>query len=189
MYSKKVIDHFTSPRNMGEIEDADAIGKVGNPICGDVMFIYIKVVDDRISDIGFKTMGCAAAIATSSMITELACGKTLDEALGISKNDVAEALDGLPPIKMHCSNLAAEGLHKAIKNFKSGKKEGETKEEVVPQFLKLESIDDKLAETLFDYGVISLDELKRLDEEELQRIPGIDGDSAAKIKKETGSLE
>lgn len=122
MYSKKVIEHFQNPKNMGELEDADAVGEVGNPVCGDVMHIYIKVKDDVITDIGWKTMGCAAAIATSSMISELAKGKTLDEAMKISRKDVADALEGLPPIKMHCSNLAADGLHKAIVNYR--KKEG-----------------------------------------------------------------
>lgn len=118
MYSDKVIDHFNNPRNMGEIPDADGIGKVGNPVCGDVMYIYIKVKDDRIADITFKTMGCAAAIATSSMTTELARGKTLDEAMKITKKDVSDSLDGLPPIKQHCSNLAADGLHRAIEDYR-----------------------------------------------------------------------
>ncbi|MFQ6106808.1 MAG: Fe-S cluster assembly scaffold protein NifU [Thermoplasmata archaeon] len=117
MYSKKVIEHFQNPRNAGELEDPDAIGEVGNPVCGDVMNIYIKVKDGVITDIGWKTMGCAAAIATSSMITELAKGKTLKEALEITREDIADALDGLPPIKMHCSNLAADGLHAAIKKY------------------------------------------------------------------------
>ena len=118
-YSEKVMEHFMNPRNMGEVPDADAVGRVGNPVCGDVMEIYIKVRDNRIVDIGFKTMGCAAAIATSSMITELAKGKTLEEAEKITRNDVADALDGLPPIKMHCSNLAADGLRNAIKNYRA----------------------------------------------------------------------
>ncbi len=118
MYSKKVIEHFQNPKNMGEIEDADAVGEVGNPVCGDVMRIYIKVKDGRIEDIGWKTMGCAAAIATSSMISELAKGITLDEAMKITRKDVSDALEGLPPIKQHCSNLAADGLHKAIENYK-----------------------------------------------------------------------
>ena len=123
-YSEKVMEHFASPHNVGEIKDADGIGKVGNPTCGDLMWIYIKVKDNRLEDIKFKTFGCGAAIATSSMITELARGMTLEEALEITRNDVAEALDGLPPVKMHCSNLAADGLHAAIKDYleKSGKK-------------------------------------------------------------------
>lgn len=121
MYSKKVIEHFQNPKNMGELEDADAVGEVGNPVCGDVMHIYIKVKDDVIAEIGWKTMGCAAAIATSSMISELAKGKTLDEAMKITKKDVADALEGLPPIKMHCSNLAADGLHKAIEEYRKRK--------------------------------------------------------------------
>ncbi|MFQ5711765.1 MAG: Fe-S cluster assembly scaffold protein NifU [Candidatus Geothermarchaeales archaeon] len=117
MYSEKVMEHFRNPQNMGEIPDADGVGTVGNPICGDLMTIYIKVKDDRLVDIKFKTFGCGAAIATSSMITELAKGKTLEEALKITRGDVAESLDGLPPVKMHCSNLAADGLHKAIENY------------------------------------------------------------------------
>ncbi len=123
-YSEKVMEHFSNPRNVGEIKDADGIGKVGNPVCGDLMWIYIKVKDNRLEDVKFKTFGCGAAIATSSMVTEMAKGKTLEEALKITRNDVAEALDGLPPIKMHCSNLAADGLHAAIKDYleKSGKK-------------------------------------------------------------------
>jgi nitrogen fixation NifU-like protein len=125
MYSEKVMDHFRNPRNVGEIPDADGVGSVGNPVCGDVMTIYIKVKDDRITDIKFKTFGCGAAIATSSMITELAKGKTLDEAMKITRKDVADNLDGLPPIKMHCSNLASDALQKAIKNYR-GRKSGKT---------------------------------------------------------------
>lgn len=116
-YSEKVMEHFANPRNVGEIKDADGIGKVGNPVCGDLMWIYIKVKDDRLEDVKFKTFGCGAAIATSSMVTEMAKGKTLEEALKITRNDVAEALEGLPPVKMHCSNLAADGLHAAIKDY------------------------------------------------------------------------
>ena len=125
MYSEKVMKHFRNPRNVGEIPDADGVGTVGNPVCGDVMSIYIKVKDNRIADIKFKTFGCGAAVATSSMITELAKGKTLEEAMKITRNDVADSLDGLPPIKMHCSNLAADALHEAIKDYK--KKAGANK--------------------------------------------------------------
>jgi len=121
-YSKKVQEHFLNPRNVGEIKNADGVGKVGNPICGDVMYVYIKVKDNRISDIKFKTLGCAAAIATSSMITELAKGKTLEEASKITRDDVAKSLQGLPPIKMHCSNLAADALRKAIQDYRRKKK-------------------------------------------------------------------
>lgn len=117
MYSEKVMDHFANPRNSGEMEDADGVGTVGNPTCGDLMTIYIKVKGDVIEDISFQTFGCGAAIATSSMITELAVGKTLEEALKITRNDVAEELDGLPPVKMHCSNLAADALKAAIENY------------------------------------------------------------------------
>jgi nitrogen fixation NifU-like protein len=118
MYSDKVMEHFQNPRNVGEIEDADGVGTVGNPVCGDLMTIYIKVKGDVIEDIKFKTFGCGAAIATSSMVTEMAKGKTLEEAMAITRNDVAENLEGLPPVKMHCSNLAADALHAAIDNYK-----------------------------------------------------------------------
>lgn len=122
MYSKTVMDHFKQPRNVGVIEDADGVGEVGNPLCGDMMTIYLKIEDETIKDIKFQTFGCGSAVATSSMITELVMGKTLDEALEVTRADVADALDGLPPIKMHCSNLAADALHDAIKNWRSGKK-------------------------------------------------------------------
>ena len=119
MYSEKVMDHFSNPRNVGEIEDADGVGEVGNPTCGDMMNIYIKVKDGILTDVKFKTFGCGAAIATSSMITEIAVGKTIEEALEITRNDVAEELGGLPQVKMHCSNLAADGLHAAIKDYQN----------------------------------------------------------------------
>jgi nitrogen fixation protein NifU and related proteins len=122
IYSDKVIDHFKHPRHQGKLEDYDAVGKVGNPVCGDVMHIYIKVKDGKIADIGFETLGCAAAISTSSMTMELALGKTLEEAKKITKKEVADSLEGLPPIKMHCSNLAAEGLHKAISEYEKKSK-------------------------------------------------------------------
>ncbi len=112
------MDHFKNPRNMGELKNPSSIGEVGNSVCGDLMFIYIKVKDDKIDDISFQTFGCGAAIASSSMVTELAKGKTLDEAMEITRKDVADALDGLPPIKLHCSNLAADGLHAAIENYR-----------------------------------------------------------------------
>lgn len=118
------MDHFRSPRNVGEIPDADGVGTVGNPVCGDMMTIYIKVDEEKITDIKFKTFGCGAAVATSSMITELAKGRNLDEAMKITRNDVADSLGGLPPIKMHCSNLAADALHEAIKNYRKQKEGG-----------------------------------------------------------------
>ncbi|UCE43932.1 MAG: Fe-S cluster assembly scaffold protein NifU [Candidatus Bathyarchaeota archaeon] len=118
MYTERVMDHFMNPRNMGEIPDADGVGTVGNPVCGDLMTVYIKVKDNRLKDVKFKTFGCGAAIATSSMITELAKGKTLEEGLKITRVDVADNLGGLPPVKMHCSNLAADALHSAIEDFK-----------------------------------------------------------------------
>jgi nitrogen fixation protein NifU and related proteins len=126
-YSDTVMDHFMNPRNVGEIEDAAGVGEVGNPVCGDMMTFYIDVdEDDRIKDVKFKTFGCGAAIAVSSMVSEMAKGKTLDEALQISRGDVAEQLGGLPENKMHCSNLGADALHKAIEDYKSKKaaKEG-----------------------------------------------------------------
>jgi nitrogen fixation NifU-like protein len=121
-YSKKVMEHFMNPRNVGVIENPDGYGKVGNPICGDVMEIFIKVKDGIITDIKFRTFGCGSAIATSSMITELAKGKHVDEAIKITRSDVADELDGLPPQKMHCSNLAADALSDAIKDYKNKKK-------------------------------------------------------------------
>jgi len=121
MYSDRVMDHFQNPRNVGVIEDADGIGEVGNPVCGDMMTFYIKVKDNVISDVKFQTFGCGAAIAVSSMVSEMAKGKSLDEALKISKEVVAEELGGLPAQKMHCSNLGADALHKAIDNYFSKK--------------------------------------------------------------------
>lgn len=117
-YTEKVMDHFRNPRNVGEIKDPDGVGKVGNPICGDMMEIQIKVKGDRLEDIKFRTFGCGAAVATSSMVTEIAKGKTLEEALKITRADVADELGGLPPIKMHCSNLAADALHAAIHDYR-----------------------------------------------------------------------
>ena len=118
MYTEKVMDHFTNPRNVGEIKQANGIGEVGNAKCGDIMRIYLQVENDVITDVRFKTFGCGAAIATSSMVTEMVKGKTIEEALKISNQAVAEALDGLPPAKMHCSNLAADALHEAIRDYK-----------------------------------------------------------------------
>lgn len=119
MYTEKVMEHFGNPRNMGEVKNPDGVGQVGNPACGDVMKITIKVEDGRLADVRFKTLGCAAAIATSSITTEMAKGKTLEEAMQITREVVAQELGGLPPNKMHCSNLAANGLHEAIKNYRS----------------------------------------------------------------------
>ncbi len=119
-YSEKVMDHFMNPRNVGKIDQASGVGEVGNPVCGDIMHIEIEVKDDIIQDIKFQTFGCAAAIATSSMVTELVKGQTLEEAEKITNRTVAEALDGLPPVKMHCSNLAADALHEAIINYRQG---------------------------------------------------------------------
>ncbi len=126
MYSEKVMLHFMNPHNMGEIDHPSGVGVVGNPVCGDLMQIQIKVEDNVLTDVKFKTFGCGAAIATSSMVTDLAKGKTIEEALKITRNDVAESLEGLPPVKMHCSNLAADALHAAVEDYlkKEGKKAG-----------------------------------------------------------------
>lgn len=117
MYSEKVMEHFTNPRNVGEIESPDGIGEVGNPVCGDSMKLFIKVNDGKIADAKFKTFGCGAAIATSSIVTEMVKGKTIDEALKITNKAVADALDGLPPVKMHCSVLAEDALKAAISDY------------------------------------------------------------------------
>ena len=130
-YSEKTLDHFRNPRNVGTLEGENvAKGRVGNPVCGDLMEIYIKVEDDHIKDIKFQTFGCGSAVATSSMITELVKGYSLDEAMKVTRDDVADSLDGLPPIKMHCSNLAADALHDAIKNWREGRKPEEITEEL-----------------------------------------------------------
>jgi len=118
MYTEKVMDHFSNPRNVGEVENANGIGEVGNASCGDIMRISLQVEENIIKDVKFKTFGCGAAIATSSMVTELAIGKTIEEALVLTNQAVAEALDGLPQAKMHCSNLAADALHEAIKDYR-----------------------------------------------------------------------
>ena len=118
MYSEKVMDHFTNPRNVGEIENADGVGQVGNAKCGDIMRMYLKIDNGVITDVKFKTFGCGAAVATSSMATELIKGKTIEEALKVTNKAVAEALDGLPPIKMHCSNLAEEAIRAAVNDYK-----------------------------------------------------------------------
>lgn len=127
MYSELVMEHFTNPRNVGEIPDADGVGTEGNPLCGDVMKMSIKVEDNRIKDIKFKTFGCGAAIAVSSIVTEMVKGKTLDEAMALTKEKVAESLGGLPPNKMHCSNLGADALHKAVEDYRNRQKPKEEK--------------------------------------------------------------
>jgi len=118
MYNDKVIDHFSNPRNVGELVDADGVGETGSFKCGDTMTLYIKVNDGRIEDVKFQTFGCGAAIASSSVLTEMVKGKTLDEALNITNQDVANELGGLPPLKLHCSNLAADALHNAIGDYR-----------------------------------------------------------------------
>jgi len=122
MYSKKVLEHFKKPHNVGKIEDADGIGKVGNRACGDVMKLYIKVKDNKIVDIKFQTLGCAAAISSSDMLCEMAKGKTIEDALKITKNALIKELEGLPPVKIHCSVLAVDALHEAIKEYKQKQK-------------------------------------------------------------------
>jgi nitrogen fixation NifU-like protein len=124
IYSEKVMDHFTNPRNVGEIENPDGVGEVGNPVCGDMMTFYVKVRDNRLEDVKFRTFGCGAAIAVSSMVSEMAKGKTLEEAMKITPRSVADELEGLPKQKFHCSNLGAQALNKAIKDYLSNKKGG-----------------------------------------------------------------
>ena len=119
VYSEKVMEHFMNPRNVGEIENPDGVGEVGNPVCGDMMTFYIKVKDNHLADVKFKTFGCGAAIAVSSMVSEMAKGMSLEEAKQLNRNVVADELDGLPPNKMHCSNLGAEALRKAIEDYES----------------------------------------------------------------------
>jgi nitrogen fixation NifU-like protein len=124
LYSDTVIDHFKNPRNVGELEQPDGVGEVGNPVCGDMIRITIKVEGDRLADVRFKTFGCGAAVASGSMGSEMAKGKTLEEAYSITNRDVAEALGGLPPEKLHCSNLAADGIRAAIDDYRSKQAEG-----------------------------------------------------------------
>lgn len=124
IYSEKVMDHFTNPRNVGEIENPDGVGEEGNPVCGDMMTFHIKVKDNRLEDVKFKTFGCGAAIAVSSMVSEMAKGKTLEEAMKITPKSVAEELEGLPKNKFHCSNLGAQALQKAIQDYLKKQKKG-----------------------------------------------------------------
>ena len=135
-YTEQVMDHFMNPRNMGEMEDASGVGTVGNAKCGDIMRIYIKVEDNVITDVKFKTFGCGAAIATSSKATEMVKGKTIDEALQITNKMVMEALGGLPPVKVHCSVLAEEALHAAIQDYKERMEKGEKPEEIPDEEIK-----------------------------------------------------
>ncbi len=132
LYSEKVMDHFMNPRNVGEIENPDGVGEEGNPVCGDMMTFYIKVKDDHLEDVKFKTFGCGAAIAVSSMVSEMAKGKTLEEAMKITPQSVADELEGLPKNKFHCSNLGAQALNKAIQDY-LGKKQGSTAAAVMPE--------------------------------------------------------
>jgi nitrogen fixation NifU-like protein len=152
LYSEKVMDHFQNPRNVGVIKDADGVGKVGNPVCGDMMEFYIKVKDDVLADVKFRTFGCGAAIAVSSMVSEMATGKTIEEAKKITNDDVAVELGGLPKNKMHCSNLGADALQEAIKDFETNK---DKRKEAVGE----EPAEDITAETPAEE--ISMDEEKR----------------------------
>jgi len=163
-YSDKTLDHFRNPRNVGTLEGDDvAVGRVGNPVCGDLMEMYVRVVDDRIADIKFQTFGCGSAVATSSMITELVMGKTLDEALAVTRQDVADSLDGLPPVKMHCSNLAADALHDAIKNWRSGTKlQPLTAEEIADTGVGCGAREATVVEGVDDYEGIGV--YKRVDD-------------------------
>ena len=131
MYNQVVMDHFKNPRNVGEIEDPDGVGEVGNPLCGDMMHIFLRIRDERIEDIKFKTFGCGSAIAVSSMLTEMAKGKTLEEAKQLSNQDIADALEGLPKNKMHCSNLGADALHQAIEDYEN-RRDGVVRKEREP---------------------------------------------------------
>jgi nitrogen fixation protein NifU and related proteins len=124
VYSEKVMEHFTNPRNVGEIDNPDGVGEEGNPVCGDMMTFYIKVKDNRLEDVKFRTFGCGAAIAVSSMVSEMAKGKTLEEAMKITPKSVADELEGLPKNKFHCSNLGAQALHKAIQDYLNKQKKG-----------------------------------------------------------------
>ena len=138
-YSEKVIDHYTSPRNVGKIDDASGVGEVGNPVCGDIMKMYLKIENDVIVDVKFKTFGCGAAIATSSISTEMVKGKTVEEALKLKNSDVVEALDGLPPVKVHCSLLAEEAIHEAIADYY--RKQGKMTEEEIKEECNLHPLD------------------------------------------------
>ncbi len=131
IYSEKVMEHFQNPRNVGVLKDADGVGQVGNPVCGDMMSFYIKVKDNRIEDVKFQTFGCGAAIAVSSMVSEMAMGKTIEEVLKITNKSVAEELGGLPKNKLHCSNLGADALHKAIENYREKQKADVEKKEAI----------------------------------------------------------
>jgi nitrogen fixation NifU-like protein len=142
-YSEKVMDHFQNPRNVGEIENPDGVGTVGNPTCGDIMKLYLTIKDDIIVDAKFKTFGCGAAIATSSMVTEMVKGKSVDDALKISNKMVAEALDGLPPVKMHCSVLAEEALRAALEDWKKRQGEGTSQQSTEASQSEVESPESK----------------------------------------------
>jgi nitrogen fixation protein NifU and related proteins len=155
VYNEKVMDHFMNPRNVGEIENPDGVGEVGNPVCGDMMTFYIKVKDNRLEDVKFKTFGCGAAIAVSSMVSELAKGMTLEEAMKLTPASVADNLEGLPPNKMHCSNLGAQALHEAIKQYQ-GKQKKEAEKDSSQDTAKNEAhscpyCEEEIADAAFPY--------------------------------------
>lgn len=179
-YSEKVLNHFRSPRNVGTLEGKNvAVGRVGNPVCGDLMEIYIKVEDERISDIKFKTFGCGSAIATASMVTELARGKSLDEALKITREDVAKELDGLPPVKMHCSNLAADALHDAVNAYLQAREQKQvSKQEPEDRRREIAGEEEYLGRGVY-HSMADLSELKD------KRVLVLDrGDSSVKVAVE-----
>ncbi len=161
-YSEKVLDHFRNPRNVGTLEGDDvAVGKVGNPTCGDIMEVFIKIDGDKIVDAKFRTFGCGSAIATTSMTTEMVKGMTLEEAMELTRQDVADELDGLPPIKMHCSNLAADALHEAIKSYKKGRGEEVSDEsEMVKEEVECLIGKDEFLDKGVNLSVENLDDFK-----------------------------
>jgi len=163
-YSEKVLDHFRNPRNVGTLEGDDVVvGRVGNPVCGDLMEFYVKIKDDRIEDIKFKTFGCGSAIATASMITELARGKSVEEALKITRQNVADELDGLPPIKMHCSNLAADALKNALNNYQKKQEPAQTREAIPAGQKEIAGLDRFMGRGVFEeVGDLSVFKDKRV---------------------------
>src|SRR4030042_1556624 len=152
VYNEKVMDHFMNPRNVGEIKDADGVGEEGNPVCGDMMTFYIKVKDNKLEDVKFKTFGCGAAIAVSSMVSEMAKGMTLEEAMKLTPASVADKLEGLPKNKLHCSNLGAQALHEAIKDYQHKQQKPEvTKDNAQGKVHTCPYCDEEIAEAAFPY--------------------------------------
>jgi nitrogen fixation NifU-like protein len=165
VYNEKVMDHFMNPRNVGEIENPDGVGEEGNPVCGDMMTFYIKVKDNRLEDVKFKTFGCGAAIAVSSMVSELAKGMTLEEAMKLTPAAVADKLEGLPKNKLHCSNLGAQALHEAIKDYWNKQKKEVDKTKATEKTHKCPYCDAEIAEAAFPYcEACSINEAKKVPE-------------------------